>query len=72
MFINIVTNAESGRERLFPISSISSVVYNGNRSIAIHFVPNANGKRKSHSYSYPSNEFAKEQYDRIKNALECK
>ena len=72
MFINVITNAESGRERLFPISVIGSIVYNGKRSVTIHFVPNANGKRKTHTYTYPSDEFAKEQYGRIKNALEHK
>ena len=69
MFVNVITNAESGRERLFPINTIGSVVYNGKRSIAIHFVPNTNGKRKTHTYTYPSDEFAKEQYEHIKNAL---
>ena len=72
MFINIITNAESGRERLFPISVIGSVLYNGKRSVTIYFVPNTNGKQKNHTYTYPSDEFAKEQYERIKNALEHK
>ena len=70
MFINIITNVEGNKERLFPISSINSISYGGKNSITVYFTPNANGKCKSRSYAYPSSEFAKEQYERIKKVLE--
>ena len=64
MFVNILTNAETNRQKMYKKDNIITIMYNGKTCISIRYV-NEYGKARSHSYTYPTIEFAKEQYENI-------
>ena len=64
MFVNVLTNAETNRQKLYRKDNIITILYNGKTSISIRYI-NEYGKARSHSYNYPSVDFAKEQYENI-------
>lgn len=61
MFVNILTNAETGRRRAIRIDTIRSITYNGKTVITILYL----NQRKSQSICYPTEEMAQEQYKNI-------
>lgn len=64
MFVNILTNDETGRQRMFRKDRILSIVYNGKMSITVHYIAD-NGKHRSNGYNYSSEEKARKQYELI-------
>lgn len=64
MFVNILTNDETGRQRMFRKDRILSIVYNGKMSITVRYIAD-NGKHRSNGYNYSSEEMARKQYELI-------
>jgi hypothetical protein len=68
MFVNVLTNAENGRQRLYRKDRIITVIYSGKAVVTIRYIGD-NGKNRSQSINYPSPEFALEQYNKIMEQL---
>ena len=68
MFVNILTNDETGRQKMFRKDRILSILYNGKTSITVRHIAD-NGKNRSYSYNYSSEEVARKQYELIKAQL---
>ena len=60
MFIDIITNYETGRRKAVKIEDIRAILYNGKSSITIQYT-----ERKAQSVNYPTPEIAKAEYEKI-------
>ena len=60
MFIDIITNYETGRRKAVKIEDVRAILYNGKLSITIQYM-----ERKAQSVTYPTPEIAKAQYENI-------
>jgi hypothetical protein len=64
MFVNILTNDKTGRQKMFRKDRILSILYNGKTGITVRYIAD-NGKHRSNGYSYSSQEEARKQYELI-------
>lgn len=65
MFINVLMNPQTGKQRLFRSEDISSIIYNGDKSINFIFTKESKVKTKNLGITYESKEQAIKIYQEI-------
>ena len=69
MFINVLMNPQTGKQRLFRSEDISSIIYNGDKSINFIFTKESKVKTKNFGITYESKEQAIKIYQEIISCL---
>lgn len=69
MFINVLMNPQTGKQRLFRFEDISSIIYNGDKSINFILTKESKVKTKNFGITYESKEQAIKIYQEIISCL---
>ena len=69
MFVNILVNDKTNRQKCYHSDDIDAIIYNGKKSITVRFKPGVY-KHRTMGLTYSSEEIAKTIYNNIINQLQ--